>query len=71
MRYIGGRLTDSADVLSTVQNSMSAGQDPSQALSRLMDWAEARGVSAPPRTPSDMLLGVMTFIRVCADLRPR
>jgi hypothetical protein len=45
MRYIGGRLTDSADVLSTVQNSMSAGQDPSQALSRLMDWAEARGVS--------------------------
>jgi hypothetical protein len=37
---------DSADVLSTVQNSMSAGQDPSQALSRLMDWAEARGVSA-------------------------
>jgi hypothetical protein len=35
----------SADVLSTVQNSMSAGQDPSQALSRLMDWAEARGVS--------------------------
>ena len=33
-----------ADVLSTVQSSMSAGQDPTQTLSRLMDWAEAREV---------------------------
>lgn len=33
-----------ADVLSTVQSSMSAGQDPEQTLSRLMDWAEAREV---------------------------
>jgi hypothetical protein len=32
-------------VLSTVQSSMSAGQDASQTLSRLMDWAEAREVS--------------------------
>jgi hypothetical protein len=38
-------LTFSSDVLSTVQSSMSAGQDPSQTLSRLMDWAEAREVS--------------------------
>jgi hypothetical protein len=48
----------SADVLSTVQNSMSAGQDPSQALSRLMDWAEARGVSDLIEYPLDLLLGV-------------
>jgi hypothetical protein len=40
-------LTISADVLSTVQSSMSAGQDASQTLSRLMDWAEAREVSHP------------------------
>lgn len=38
---------NSADVLSTVQSSMSAGQDASQTLSRLMDWAEARDVSHP------------------------
>ncbi|WVQ97906.1 hypothetical protein IAU59_005023 [Kwoniella sp. CBS 9459] len=31
-----------ADVLSTVQSSIGAGQDAEQALSRLMDWAEAR-----------------------------
>lgn len=35
-----------ADMLSTVQSSMSAGQDPTQTLSRLMDWAEAREVSS-------------------------
>ncbi|OCF37492.1 hypothetical protein I316_00616 [Kwoniella heveanensis BCC8398] len=31
-----------ADVLSTVQSSIGAGQNAEQALSRLMDWAEAR-----------------------------
>lgn len=35
----------SADMLSMVQSSIGAGQDPSQTLSRLMDWAEAREVS--------------------------
>ncbi|RSH83818.1 hypothetical protein EHS25_005433 [Saitozyma podzolica] len=34
-----------ADVLSTVQSSIGAGQDASQTLSRLMDWAEAREVA--------------------------
>jgi hypothetical protein len=33
------------DVLSTVQSSIGAGQDASQTLSRLMDWADARQVS--------------------------
>jgi len=42
-------LISSADVLSTVQSSMSAGQDASQTLSRLMDWAEAREVSQSHR----------------------
>ncbi|WVW78652.1 hypothetical protein I302_100612 [Kwoniella bestiolae CBS 10118] len=31
-----------ADVLSTVQSSIGAGQDAEQTLSRLMDWADAR-----------------------------
>jgi hypothetical protein len=40
----GTDLGISADVLSTVQSSIGAGQDASQTLSRLMDWAEAREV---------------------------
>lgn len=34
-----------ADVLSTVQSSIGSGQDAGGALSRLMDWVEAREVS--------------------------
>lgn len=48
------KLTPSTDMLSMVQSSIGAGQDPSQTLSRLMDWAEAREVSRlrrPRRSP--------------------
>ena len=44
-RMLGASLIISADVLSTVQSSIAGGQDASQTLSRLMDWAEAREVS--------------------------
>lgn len=46
-------------MLSTVQSSIGAGQDASQTLSRLMDWAEARevGLAFPIRLlPSRYLL---------------
>ncbi|KAK8846873.1 hypothetical protein IAR55_005963 [Kwoniella newhampshirensis] len=40
--YNAGYSSALADVLSTVQSSIGAGQDAEQTLSRLMDWAEAR-----------------------------
>lgn len=51
-----------SDVLSHVQDSMSLGHDPSQTLSRLMDWAEARQVgswSGHGRTTSNSKRGLM------------
>ena len=47
-------------MLENVQSSIGSGQDASQTLSRLMDWAEAREVSeAPSHGSTWMLIGVL------------
>ncbi len=69
MEIYADEIVRRADVLSTVQSSIGAGQDASQTLSRLMDWAEAREVS--PTLPSSLLLCLSSSKMLTYDSRPQ